>query len=856
MKLYLTGGTGVGQYGIIATYNSGTKVATVTKETTGAAGWDHIVPGTAIDSPDASTTYTIEPRIVFTGPTYGSTASTLATSLTYSAVGYANVHKTYLSISGTSSAAGSGASFNITRKDTRYQTVTLSSGGTGYVRLETITIPGTSLNGTAPTNNITITVTAVNSVTGAIVAFDRSGSAAGGNYVALSAGTRTINTSADGSTWTERLLVLPSTSNWISVASGKLRATETAGAFVVGRSYTILTLGDTTWLSIGAPAGFSVGSTFIATGVGVGTGTATPNATHMVAVSSSTTVNAYSIDGGITWTAGGALTAGLSGNTVSVAYGNGRWIAIGTGTASTAYSIDGGISWTIGGSLPISTTWTSITYGAGKWVAVASGGTQAAYSSDGGVTWGDKTLPTSTAWRSVAFGNNRFVAVSSTSGTDAAYSLDGDIWTASTVPTAAYTSVTYGQGIFFAVSQSTAAASSEDGINWTSRTTSTAANGFSSIVHGNPNQSGKFVAVQRSTASTVASTIICGATTKARAYVSTNKIYSIKITEPGSTYTVAPTITITDPNNTYEAPTTVRLGNGALATPSFTNKGTGYISAAADVLTGDGYADYFQSGQYISIRRLTKFPIPGSNVVFSHLPDQTFKLVQVLSQLGTNPGEYRAFFQIAPPMKEFNAPTTGTTVSTRIRYSQVRLTGHDFLDIGSGNFAETNYPGGVPEQDPTQANETVDSNGGRVFYTSTDQDGNFRVGELFTIEQSTGVATLNADAFNIAGLQELTLGEVSLGGGSASITEFSTDPFFTANSDSIVPTQRAIKAYITSQIGGGGAALNVNSVTAGFIYIAGQQITTTTGGVIDMRATFNFRAGVTGLPVAWNYFLN
>jgi hypothetical protein len=176
------------------------------------------------------------------------------------------------------------------------------------------------------------------------------------------------------------------------------------------------------------------------------------------------------------------------------------------------------------------------------------------------------------------------------------------------------------------------------------------------------------------------------------------------------------------------------------------------------------------------------------------------------------------------------------------------------LDIGTGNFTETNYPG-TPTQLPVQSQETVESNSGRVFYTSTDQDGNFRVGELFTIEQSTGVATLNADAFNISGLQELTLGEVTLGGNSASVTEFSTDPFFTENSDNIVPTQRAIKAYISSQIGGGGAALNVNSVTAGFILINNNQITTTTGASIDMKATFNFQSGVTGYPLAFNYFL-
>jgi hypothetical protein len=206
-------------------------------------------------------------------------------------------------------------------------------------------------------------------------------------------------------------------------------------------------------------------------------------------------------------------------------------------------------------------------------------------------------------------------------------------------------------------------------------------------------------------------------------------------------------------------------------------------------------------------------------------------------------------------MSVTDAPEHETGVTTRIQYSQCRLTGHDFLNIGTGNFTNTNYPG-LPLTDPIQAQETVESAGGRVFYTSTDQDGNFRVGGLFTIEQSTGIATLNADAFNIAGLQELTLGTVSLGGNSAAITEFSTDPFFTADSDNIVPTERAIKAYIAAQIGGGGASINVNSVTAGSIFISSNVITTTTTGVgINVRATMEFSGGVTGLPVAFNYFL-
>jgi hypothetical protein len=311
-------------------------------------------------------------------------------------------------------------------------------------------------------------------------------------------------------------------------------------------------------------------------------------------------------------------------------------------------------------------------------------------------------------------------------------------------------------------------------------------------------------------------------------------------------------MTVTDPNNTFEVPHTVRVGKSALGIPSFITGGTGY-SAGDVTITGDGYADNLQSGGVIAVRQLTAIPKNGSNISFAHLPDRNFKLVAVTGLLGGNDGSRRAFFQVSPVLQIFEAPDNGTLVTTRIRFSQARMTGHDFLDIGTGNFAETNYPG-VPTQDSVPANETVENGGGRVFFTTTDQDGNFRVGELFSIEQSTGVATLNADAFNISGLQELSLGEFTLGGGSATITEFSTDPFFTANSDSVIPTQRAIKSYIASQIGGGGASLNVNSVIAGTIQISGSTITTTGNETITMNARFNFRDVITGIPLAFNYF--
>ena len=170
------------------------------------------------------------------------------------------------------------------------------------------------------------------------------------------------------------------------------------------------------------------------------------------------------------------------------------------------------------------------------------------------------------------------------------------------------------------------------------------------------------------------------------------------------------------------------------------------------------------------------------------------------------------------------------------------------------DFTTTNYPG-LPSNAPDATKETNEFGGGRVFYTSTDQDGNFRVGELFSVEQSTGTATLNADAFNISGLQELSLGELGLGSAGATITEFSTDGTFTADSDSIVPTQKAIRTYITSQIGGGAATLNVNSITAGVVRITSDTIDTTNGAQININAKLNFKRGVNGAPVAMNYLL-
>jgi hypothetical protein len=808
MKIVLTGGAGVGQFGIINTYNSGTKVAGLIKESDGTAGFDHLIAGTAIVSPDASSTYIIEPRVTFTAPGYTSTASTLPTSGTWTAVKYSETAAVYTSVTGTYGGSGVDATFTVIRNGWKY-TPSIQTAGTGYVRLQTITILGTSLGGLSPANDLVITIISVNSTTGAILDFDFIGSGIGGRYVALRTGTTVGATSEDGITWTTRPSLMPSSQQWSAMTAGLFDDGSTVGKV----------------------------SKFVAVAGGA------PN-----------TTGAYSSDG-ITWT---AADMGTSATWVDVVFGGfnaQKFVAISSDVTTVAISNDGEV-WDQTGTLT-TTGFTAIAYGKNRFVAIKSGTnvTNHATSTTVTDTWTAGTLPSSSNWNSIAYGNNRFVAVSNTNGTVAAYSLDGITWSASTLPaTASWTKVTYGQGVFLAVSESTDAATSPDGVTWTTRTTSTAASGFSAITFGNTFRYGLFIGVGGGTG-TVATYIRTGATTRARAKVAAEKLFQVNITEPGSGYATAPTITFTDPNNTFESPVLVRIGSGVLANPSFVNRGSGFVTGSGEVDIGDGNSNLFQPGSFVAMRRISTQPVPGANVVFSHLPNRTFKLVNVITFLGENDGAYTAFFQLSPQLTRAEAPADGVSVETRIRYSQVRLTGHDFLDIGTGNFEETNYPG-TSTQPTIPANETVDNGGGRVFFTSTDQDGNFRVGDLFSIEQSTGIATLNADAFNISGLQELNLGNVTLGGGSATITEFSTDPFFTSDSDNIVPTQRAIKAYIAGQIGGGGASLNVNSITAGSVFISSNIITTTTTGPIKMNAVFEFRGGVIGLPLAFNYFLN
>lgn len=98
-----------------------------------------------------------------------------------------------------------------------------------------------------------------------------------------------------------------------------------------------------------------------------------------------------------------------------------------------------------------------------------------------------------------------------------------------------------------------------------------------------------------------------------------------------------------------------------------------------------------------------------------------------------------------------NVPTPSVGTAFQIfRRSLVSTSGHTFEYVGSGNTLAVALPDFGGQPDP--AKEVISTNGGKVFYTSTDQKGDFKVGSGFTIKSATGTIegrTFNRSLFSI-----------------------------------------------------------------------------------------------------------
>ena len=713
------------------------------------------------------------------------------------------------------------------------------------------------------------------------VALSYVGTTAGGTANLSNFGVNTITVSQPGYGYTETpsVTIVDATAKFVAIAAGgtstafqeadSLSLAWTAGNPLPTNNFASVAFGNATWVAVGGTNG--------------------------------STASAASSTDGETWTTRAITSLSTLGSYSSVTFGNGIFVAIPTGNSVTSYS-NNGISWVAGGLLPAQTTWTSIAYGVNRFVALATTG-QISYSLDLGVTWNSEPTTTGTTasilsssltWTEISYGQGLFYAVAN--GTIAATSPDGINWTLRTMPGSStnWNSVVFGNPsnipTWVAISKTSGTISASIATGATTQARIRSASGqlaeIRTVEPGSGYPAGVISAVTTSTnvLTTSDTTNLIdsqpveftgldsyGLATNITYYIIgssivTNTSFKVSATSGSATaviisatasdlagkYRTGPILTQVDPNKIITAKTRVRTSDGVVANPSFSNRGTLNATATATI-QGDGAADVYQPSTFISISNLFTVPTAGANITFSSIPGSYYKLVQTTNLQGI-PGNYTAQFQINPSLTVLNAPAYGDIITTTLKYSQVRLTGHDFLYIGTGNFNQTNYPF-VDTGTAITSNQEYETAGGRVFFTSTDQDGNFNVGNLFGVQQATGTATLNATAFNLAGLQSLQLGSVTIGTNSAVITQFSTDPYFTANSDAILPTQKAIKAYITSQIGGGQSNINVNTLTSGVIYVSNNTITTTSGIQIKVTSKMYFTGGIDGAAMAVPFFM-
>jgi hypothetical protein len=213
-----------------------------------------------------------------------------------------------------------------------------------------------------------------------------------------------------------------------------------------------------------------------------------------------------------------------------------------------------------------------------------------------------------------------------------------------------------------------------------------------------------------------------------------------------------------------------------------------------------------QRGFVMILDGLTAEPRPGGSVTVTG--DPIPYIIQTVGDYSASASTYKpaGYALLVLTTEKLTASAEDSAIVLRYRFSTVRLTGHDFLSVGTGGQTTTNYPGS-PTQPASQLNEVIETYPGRVYYVSTDQDGNFRVGDYFKVDQATGRATLNANAFDLSGLTSLRLGAIGAQLGEL-INEFSADTTLSGNSNSAVPTEAAVKSYVDTN----NTQTNVNAI--------------------------------------------
>jgi len=194
----------------------------------------------------------------------------------------------------------------------------------------------------------------------------------------------------------------------------------------------------------------------------------------------------------------------------------------------------------------------------------------------------------------------------------------------------------------------------------------------------------------------------------------------IDIVNPGIGYTTVPKITVDPPTEPWgilcQAVPTVE--NGSITSVDIISSGRGYTSSLPNIsIDSPG-----TPGGTTAVLSVTLEPTYYSII-------ESTPISSGITTITVN--------DIVP----YNVGI-GTTVFF-FKQSRILAASYSFEYIGTGTELNTALPtfGGVPIQE----NEVVYENGGLVVYTSTDQSGNFRIGNGVVINQQTG--TISGDSY-------------------------------------------------------------------------------------------------------------
>ena len=195
-----------------------------------------------------------------------------------------------------------------------------------------------------------------------------------------------------------------------------------------------------------------------------------------------------------------------------------------------------------------------------------------------------------------------------------------------------------------------------------------------------------------------------------------NTVEKISVSVGGTGYTSPPTITISPPSTSWgiQAQAVAEIDNGSVTNIQVVSSGRGYESTPTITISSPNVG------------------ISTAIAVASLLP--TYYVIESATPISSG---------ISTITLTDNVPYSvgvGTTVPF-FKQSRILASGHSFEYVGSGITIASALPstGGIPIQE----NETEARNGGLVVYTSTDQSGNFRIGDGVTVNQQTGTISGN-----------------------------------------------------------------------------------------------------------------